>query len=219
MLPSIRIDLAQVCAPGYDFAHSRHTFLGYAFAYYFDQVMQFAQEHNKSLDRVLTELVLGGLTAHPLKTKALFWFTPTNELLFLTVSDVRQKLHPMWMCDLKGYMECGSDYVRPNARPYLYWDGNNLTRVYPPPGPREPDQTYLCDLGALMGYYVGWGDEGAVKGVRVGDPEFTLYSIVPEEPEEIVTIGQRKCLLSHAFYELRIPAPPKSDIDEEEYAG
>lgn len=218
MLPTIRIDLARLCAPAFDFAHGGHTFLGYAFAYYFDQAVRFAQEQHKSLDRVLTELVLDGITAHPLRTKVLFWFTPTNDLLFLTVSDIRQRLHPMWMRNLKGYIECGNDYVQPNARPFLCWDGNNLTRVYPKPEEREPGQTYLCDLGTLFGYCVGAGDEGAVECVRACDPEFTVYSIVPEEPEEIVTIGQRKCVLSHAFYELGTPAPPKSDIDEDEYA-
>lgn len=218
MLQTLNIDLGKVCAPAFDFGRGRYSFLGHAFAYYFNEVVKSAQKQRKSLDRVLTELVLAGITAHPVKSKLLFWFSATNELLFLTVSDVRHKLHPMWMCALAGYMECGSDYVHPNARPFLYWDGGNLTRVYPPPGEREPGQTYLCDLGALMGYNVGWGDEGAVERTRMADPEFTVYSIVPEQPEEVVTVGKRKCVLSHAFYALTMPRVPAEDIAEDEYA-
>lgn len=197
MLPTIDLDLAQTCTPGLS------GLLGWAFAYYFDKVVAFAQGTKKSLDRVLTEHVLWGLTERPVKSKALFWFSATKGLLFLTVCDIRQRLCPPWMGDLTGYMECGSSFVHASARPFLYWDGNNLTRVYPPPGDRQPGQTYLCDLGSLLSYYVGPGEDFAVDAVRAAHVDYTAYSIVPEEPEEIITIGQRKCVLSHAFYNLQ----------------
>jgi hypothetical protein len=106
--------------------------------------------------------------------------------------------------------------VPANGRPFLYWDGHNPIRVYPAPGRRRPGQTYLCDLGPLFGYIVGAGDEGAVDCVRQGDPEFTIYSIVPEEPEEIMTVGQRRLVLQHAFYarpEITDTAEPEEDED------
>jgi hypothetical protein len=82
---TVNLDLLTLCAPAYDFNRSRHSFVGYVFAYYFDKVVGFAQEQKKSLDRVLTELILTGMTAHPVKTKALFWFSATNELLLVVL--------------------------------------------------------------------------------------------------------------------------------------
>jgi hypothetical protein len=201
MLPVLHFNLKKICSAAYDFNRGRQTFLGHSFAYQLSEVLELAQQQKKSLDRVLTEMVLVGMTAHPIKSKALFWFAPTNDMVLLTVCDVRHQFFPMWMRDLAGYMECGSDYLPPNGRPFLYWDGSNLTRVYLKPEDHEPKGTYLCDLGALMGSYVGRGDPGAVEGVRQADPEYTVYSIVPEAPEEVLTINGRKCVLSYAFYE------------------
>lgn len=216
MLPTINLDPATVCAAAYNFSEGRRAFIGHSFAYYLDKLLGVARQQRKSLDRILTETVLDGMAAHPRKTQALFWFCGTNDLVILTVCDLRQKLRPMWMRNAPGYMECGSDYVHLTAKPFLYWDGNNLTRVYPMPEPRRTGQTYLCDLGSLMGYYVGVGDEGAVDCVASADPGYAVYSIVPEAAEEIVTIAQRRCVLLHAFYTSE--GPPEPDDMEDESA-
>lgn len=58
MLPTISIDLATICPFAFDVDRGRLPFFGYAFAYYFNEVVAFFQKQGKSLDRVLTELVL-----------------------------------------------------------------------------------------------------------------------------------------------------------------
>ena len=125
----------------------------------------------------------------------------------------------MWMNTVPGYFECGSDYVSANSRPYLYWDGNNLTRVYLISESPERGQTYLCDLGALMGSLIGAGDEGAIERVKACDPDFLEYSIVPDVAEEVVSVGGRKCVLCHAFCTVSVPPIPQEELVEDEDAG
>lgn len=62
MLPTTQIDLSKICARAFDMSRGRQAFLGYAFAYCFSQVEELAQERQKSIDRVLMEFVLAGMT-------------------------------------------------------------------------------------------------------------------------------------------------------------
>jgi hypothetical protein len=139
-------------------------------------------------------------------------------MVFLTVCDARKRLFPMWLRNLPGYFECGSDFVPPNGKPYLYWNGSNLTRVYIVDDPPEPGQTYLSDFGTPFGVVVGRGNEVAVEQVRANDPAYLEYSIVPEEPDEIVVIGNLRCILSHAFCTLTIPPAQGDELAEDDYA-
>jgi hypothetical protein len=42
-----------------------------------------------------------------------------------------------------------------------------------------------------------------------------MYSIVPEEGQEIVEVEKRKCVLLHAFYDLKVPPPPTEEAYED----
>lgn len=218
MLPTIDLDFAQMCAPAFDVNNGRHTFVGNTFACYLEPLRAAAIEAKKSLDRLITEAVLAGITERPPRSKALFWYTPGNDMIFLTGCDKHQRFRPMWLRNLPGYFECGSDFVHPNSRPYLYWNGANLTRIYLMDEPPQKGKKYLSDLGALFGALVGVGDEYAVEQVRASDPEYVWYSLVPDEPDEIIVIGNRKCILCHSFCTLTNPPVPDDDLPEDEYA-
>jgi hypothetical protein len=218
MLPTIDLNLGQMCAPAFDMNDGRRTFIGHTYAYYLDTLRNAALKAKKSLDRIIIEAVLTGVTGQPFRSKALFWYAPGSDMVFLTVCDRRQRLTPTWLRNIPGYFECGSDYVRQNSRPYLYWNGSNLTRVYFMDDSPEQGITYLSDLGALMGALVGPGDECAIEQVRANHPEYLEYSIVPEESDEVVVIGDRKCVLSHAFCTLTIPDVPDEDTEEDQHA-
>ena len=75
--------------------------------------------------------------------------------MFLTSCDKRQQFRPMWLRNVPGYFECGSDYVRPNSRPILHWNGKNLTRIYVMDEQPDQGRTYISDFGSLFGLSVG----------------------------------------------------------------
>jgi len=62
MLPTINLDLGQMCAPSYDFGQGRHTFIGYSFAYHWLRARsgRKRQDEPRSCDRYR---VLAGVTA------------------------------------------------------------------------------------------------------------------------------------------------------------
>lgn len=208
MLPTLEIELDRSCRLVREVFTDQIQFPGQTYAFHYNPAIESAQIQSKSLDRLITEVVLDGMTENPIKSQVIFWYSAIRDMLFLTSCELHRRFDPVWLRRIAGYMESGSDFVPENARPYLYWNGDNLTRVYPPCDDWESGQTYLCDLGSLPRYSIGPGVDFAVDAVRATNPDYTAYSIVPEEPQQIITVGNRKCVLMYAFYRLRFMGEP-----------
>jgi len=118
MLANIDLDLSRTCKPVRNLRTSQPRVPGKAYAFYLNKAIAFAQKEKKSLDRVMTEVVLGGMMGHPVKSAVLFWFSATRDLFFLIACELRQRFDPVWLRQIGAYMECGSNYLHENARPY-----------------------------------------------------------------------------------------------------
>jgi hypothetical protein len=213
MLPLLELKLTATASPFKDFATGELAYAGYAVAYLMECLRECSAPLAENLDEYLSHKLLDGFTRHPVKRTVLIWFGLVYESAVLTFSAKRDDYCPTWSYEMPGYFESGRDVVTPNARPYAYWDGNNLHRLYQAQSlvlPKHDDdwgdeaQTtdpeFACDFGPLFGWTIGPVDPGIAKAMRRGDPEFWEYSIVPREAEQIVKIGEKRAVLLHSRY-------------------
>jgi hypothetical protein len=207
------LKLTATAAPYQDVVTREWACTGYSVAYLIERIRGYSAPLAENIDEYLSHKLLDGFTRHPVKRTVLVWFGLVYESAVLTFSYKRDDYTPTWSCDIPGYFESGRDVVTPNARPYAYWDGNNLHRLYlaqslvPPKreddcGDEAPtaDSEFACDFGPLYGWTIGSVDPGITQAMRRGDPEFWEYSLVPSEAEQIVRIGEKRAILLHSRY-------------------
>ena len=127
-------------------------------------------------------------------------------------SDKLDRYYPEWAREIPGYFESGRDSIDDGARPFAYWSGQNLHRLYPAesllPFPAEDgspvevtdDMEFVSDLGSGFGWTVAQADPAIAKGIRASGEENWEYSLVPHHAEEIVQVGELRCVLLHSRY-------------------
>ena len=221
MLPTLNLDLSKICQSRIDlFAGGKTSFIGRTRCYHLDQLRDAARQSNENLDRFITKHLAAGMgtkpvksellfwfakyarphegrnPAKPVKSELLFWFAAGNDLIWLTPCDKALRVGCWWMNEIPGYWESGTEGVRDNAKPYAYWDGNNLYRIYALPESFHEDALYLNDLGTLFGLAVEECDEETHCSFRDEPMERWDYSVVPTESQEIVEVQASLLLAS-----------------------
>jgi hypothetical protein len=201
LLPTLNLDLSKVCQSRADlFAGGKTSFIGRTRCYHLDQLRDAASKSNENVDRFITKHLAAGMATKPVKSELLFWFAPGNDLIWLTPCDKALRVGCWWMNEIPGYWESGTESVRDNAKPFSYWDGKNLSRIYSLPDRFHEGALYLNDLGTLFGLAVEECDEEMYCAVRDERMERWDYSVVPSESQEIVELEGKKLIVLHAFW-------------------
>jgi hypothetical protein len=201
MLPVIKLNLQKLCPADLSLLDFRRVIVGFTFSFYFSEVRGAAERAGQNLDTFLSRRFLRGLHDKPVKGKALFWYAPHNEFIFLSVTGQGMDDEQGWVSNIPGVCDWGREPLRDNARPYMYWDGKRLRRIYKLPGARRKGARYVSDLGALTGLCVMKVDKEEHRRLRGDVVEHWDYCVLPEDEEESVTEGGKNLVLSHAFWE------------------
>lgn len=56
---------------------------------------------------------------------------------------------------------------------------------------------FVSDLGSGFGWTVGQADPAIAKGIRAGGEDNWEYSLIPRQTEELVRVGELRCVLLH----------------------
>lgn len=220
MLPVLTINPATISHFGSDLLSGRRGFVGRSYLYHLDQLRDAAIDAGENVDRFITKHLAAGMAAKPVKSKLLFWFAPGNNLVWLSACDRALKVGCFWMRDLPGYWESGQEFVRDNARPYAYWNGSNLYRIYELPEYFDEHAFYASDLGNAFGIGLSECDEDMYSYIRDERQEKWDYSVVPQEGEEITDVDGRKLVVLHAYWtDGNTRLAPEQDAYQEEAAA
>jgi hypothetical protein len=224
MLPLLQLDFSSLCQSALDFSRldgiegralsdaeierECRAYTGQSFAYRDEDLRGRADTTKQNLDQLLSRELVYGFTRHPVKRKSLLWLGRRYGCVIITVCDGRGQVNPGWLCKITGYFESGNDYVGTIDRPYAYWDGGNLHRIYPEASIRSGPRAHVCDFGNAFGWTAGETDSddiGEVEETLTANPDAWEYSIVPESHEEVVTVNNARCLLLHSRYREVLP--------------
>lgn len=87
-------------------------------------------------------------------------------------------------------------------RPYAYWDGRNLHRLYPKVSVESATAILVSDFGNGFGWSVGVCEPEDVAHLAVWDADNWEYSCAPREHEQIVTVDEARYVLLHSQYQV-----------------
>ena len=212
MLPLIELKLTALAAPFNDPFTGNWVCNGHAVALRMDRLRSESEARGLNLDGLLSHQLARGFSLNYVKRPILVWFGLRFDCAILTFSDKLDRYYPEWAREIPGYFESGRDSIDDSARPFAYWSGQNLHRLYPAesllPFPAEDgspvevtdDMEFVSDLGSGFGWTVGQADPAIAKGIRAGGEENWEYSLVPHHAEEIVKVGELRCVLLHSRY-------------------
>jgi len=203
LLPLIKINLTECCQITEDIVIlGKHNIAVQTYAFNFDEFLEGLKKNNENADVHLSKTILQGLMQKPLKSKILFFFSPNSQFNFISAALLKLQSNLHWLSNIYGYVESAQEYLKPNARPFMYWDGNNLHRIYDITN-YDPSSNYINDFGSIYGLASSETEEEMYKHIKANtDNQSWDYSIVPKEHEEIVTIKEKKFVLLHNRYEL-----------------
>ena len=141
MLREFEIHISKVCKLGFDLETGKSKPIGEGYLFQWDAVLDAAKKQGCNLDTFLTLRLALFVTKKRPKSNILIFFTPTNDRFVLTVCSRRSVsfvdvLHST--AEMPGYLEYGQDFVPPKARPFLFYTGMEIFRVYEVESP-EPD--------------------------------------------------------------------------------
>lgn len=216
MLPLIELKLTSLASPFTNPFTGEGACSGHDVALRMEELRSQSEDLKLNLDRFLSDHLVRGFSLNYVKRPILIWFSIRFDCVILSFSDKLDRYCPEWAVGIPGYFEGGRGVVEANARPYAYWNGQNLHRLYPaesfvprPDEDGEPvaardDMEFVCDFGSLFGWMVGEADSDTAERIKAGGEESWDYSVVPHEPEEIVRIGDMRCVLLHSRYTLTV---------------
>jgi len=203
MLKIIDIRIAEICKTANDFmAGGQEKIVVQSYAYHTDKIIDDMKEAKTNIDQYFSRLILHGLSTSKLKSKILFFFVPLGEVTIMCAADNKQNIDHYYLSKTNAYFESGQEYLHNNARPFMYWDGKNVIRIYSLPEEYSAEKYYFNDFGSLYGLLTAEADEEYYNELKNEPGESWDYSIVPRESEEIITYKEKKLVLSHSFYRI-----------------
>lgn len=204
MLQVIDIKITEICKTAIDFmAGGQEKIVVESFAYHTNEIIGDVKEDKINIDQYFSRLILYGLSASKLKTNILFFYVPLGDVTLICAADNKHNIDHYYLSKTNEYFESGQEYLHSNARPFIYWDGKNVTRIYALPDEYSDEKYYFNDFGSLYGLFTSESDEEYYYELKSNPGEFWDYSIVPKEQEEIITYKNKKLVLSHSFYRLK----------------
>jgi hypothetical protein len=205
MLPLIEINYKKVCQIVQDYASPGYfRTVVKSFVCDCDKLSKEIAIINENEDRVFTQIVLSGIIEKQLRSNILFFFTPFSKMIKISVATLRMNTNFMWLRNLPGYSEYGQDYLVDIAKPFLFWDGNNLIRIYDIPD-YDPNKYYINDFGSLYGLCSTETDPENYNDIKENrGKEYFDYSVVPKNPEETIIHNDKKYILLHRRYIISI---------------
>lgn len=214
MLPLIELKLTSVAAPFNDPVTGKLACNGHDVALKMEQIRAESEALGLNFDQFLSHHLARGFSLNYVKRPILVWFGLRFDFAILTFSDKLDRYRPEWACEIPGYFESGREAIGGNARPYAYWSGQNLHRLYPAksfvprldedenPVAARDDMEFVCDFGSLTAWMVGEADPYTAAGIRANSGRSWEYSLVPHVAEEIVCIDGLRCVLLHSRFTL-----------------
>ncbi len=201
MLQLIEINYQKVCQIVQDYASPGYfRTVVQSFVCDFEELSKGISINRENEDRVFTKIILSGIVKKQPKSNILFFYTPFSKILKISVATRKLNTDFMWLREIPGYCEYGQDYLNEIAKPFLYWDGKNLIRIYHIPD-YNPDNHYINDFGSLYGLMSFETNEENYNDIKENRDKIHYdYSVVPKDPEEIITHKDKKYVLLHSRY-------------------
>jgi hypothetical protein len=201
MLPLIQCDFGALCHREPDFfGGGGLTVIGQTYAISWDVLETAASEGDSNVDRVICIRVLAGLAKRPLRSSFLVTWASHQGMVLLTVSDAHDRVKGLWLMDVPGYRESGRQRLPQGSLPYLYWDGERLSRLHRLFSPPEEGDRFLVDLGCFGGPLVSPVEPDTWQGYRDAPGRSPDYAAVPNEPNETFKVGRRELTLYHGWW-------------------
>lgn len=205
MLPVKEIVLYDDCKLTKDvYGSGEYNVFAYTYAYNFSKMRDAALEEGENLDRFLSRQILAGMVRRPVRDKLMFFYTPwpDPEYVIISVSSRSMKAKCQWLLHLIDYCSYGEEYLRATGKPFMYWDGKELHRIYEAPPKVSARSKYICDLGSSYGLTVSKAPAAQYREIARNRTENWEYSAVPAEEEEQIAIEGKQQVLHHSFYML-----------------
>jgi hypothetical protein len=212
MLPLIELKMTALSAPFHSPFTGEWSCNGHDVALKMDRLRAESESLGLNMDQSLSHHLVRGFSLNYVKRPILIWFGLRFDCCILSFSDKLDRYYPNWAHEIPGYFEEGREAIRGNSLPYAYWNGQNLHRLYPAqsfvPSPDEDgnrvpareDMEFVCDFGSLIGWMVSDADPDTAARIRFGGDESWEYSVVPHVPEEIIRVGDLRCVLLHSRF-------------------
>jgi len=198
VLPGITIPVEDFGEKGVRPTDSQEALIGQAYSYDWSQAIEFAKQRRQNVDQLVTAFLAWGLSVYRPIREILVWFAPVEDSFWLWACCKGQRANTDWMIDLPGYQEQRQDYIRDNAIPVASWDRANVYRVYPRVFLAQGPGPWVCDFGNLAGATITSDSRDAYDRIKKNPVTHSKYSVVPEQPDEILTWNGVRVLVTHA---------------------
>jgi len=201
MLPKIEIQISKICKLGFNLRTGERGPIGDSYWFEWDAVLDAVKKQKLNLDTFLTLRLAHSLANKKPKSNILVFYAPTNDRFALTVCS-RRSVSLLDVLDstagMPGYLEYGQGHVQPVARPFLFYNGKEIYRVYEVEDP-EPDEYYVCDFGNAFGLTTSPAEKEEYEDILSDSESDPVYSAVPREPTTEVDYLGTPIKYHHAF--------------------
>jgi hypothetical protein len=199
--PTLIADLGDLCTSGHssDFGPS---LIGKTYCFHWDAVCDEAKRHRMTLDRSLAFDLAKGFQQHRHTSPVLIWYGVINGMLFLWVTGNHTSAYTPWMSASAGYFETAQDYLRPNAVPFFYWDGQYGHRIYQIDPSIKNKPYWVQDLGSLIATQIVADTKETFARIQADPVQHCDYSAISPEIEVILRKGDSRVAITQALIEL-----------------
>ena len=166
----------------------RTDVVGHDFCYDWNAVEAAAAKQKCNLEDYLCAPLVRRLLVKLPERPVTFWYAPLGKLFVVTVYsssnvDFFDPLHGM-----RGYVEYGGNYLRPSARPFMHWNGENAFRVHAISA--QPRGSFLlADFGNKLGLDVSESNETTYNDIRGNPAKHFEYSAIPHGEQSDSSAG------------------------------